>query len=384
MSKLDTKLVHLGRVSATESLAVNPPLVRGSTTVFPNLSAFKASYQGTAFETPRYGRSGTSTTFEFQSMVAAISNTESCIATSCGLSACAAVLSAYAKDGAHIVVQNDVYGPTRSLVEKELKGDGVKVSFFASVQELQNLVNEQTKLIFIEIPTSLSMKMLDVAAIVNIAKQYDITVACDATWGTPMFFDAHGLGINIAIHAATKYINGHSDVMLGVITGRYSDLELTRRWCERHGAYAAPDSCWMALRGLRTLSVRMKRHEENALYVANWLQQQPQVKRVMFPALPSDPGYALFKAQFCGAAGPFTVELRSCNEAQYENFINALQLFGLGTSWGGFESLIMPAIAHHLRSQATLPDEGRLVRLHIGLEDKEELCADLHQAFFNL
>jgi cystathionine beta-lyase len=384
MSQIETQLVHLGRKSADEAFSVNPPLVRASTTVFPNLSTFKASYQGTTFETPRYGRSGTSTTFEFQSAMASICHTESCIATSCGLSACAAVLSAYVQQGSHILIQNDVYGPTRALAVNELIKLGTKIDFFENESDLQALINKRTTLIFIEIPTSLTMKMLDVAAIVSIAKQYDIPVACDSTWGTPLFFDAHGLGINISIHAATKYINGHSDVMLGVITGCYQDLEMTRHWCERYGIHAAPDACWMALRGLRTLSVRMERHEKNALHIAHWLNEQPQVKDIAFPALPSNSQYTLWKKQFSGAAGPFTIELQPCNESQYESFINSLKLFSLGTSWGGFESLIMPAVPHHLRSISELPNEGRMVRLHIGLEDKADLCADLAQAFTKL
>ena len=384
MNHIDTQLVHLGRKSADEAFSVNPPLVRASTTVFPDLNTFKASYQGTTFETPRYGRSGTNTTFEFQSAMASICNTESCIATSCGLSACAAVLSTYANKDAHILIQNDIYGPTRSLAENELVKSGTKIEFFDNENDLQYLINEHTSLIFIEIPTSLTMKMLDVRAIVKISEKYDIPVACDSTWGTPIFFDAHRLGINISIHAATKYINGHSDVMLGVITGKYQDLEMTRNWCERYGVHAAPDCCWLALRGLRSLSVRMKRHEENSLHIANWLNEQPQVKSIAFPALPSNSQYALWKKQFSGAAGPFTIELQSCNESQYEHFINSLTLFGLGTSWGGFESLIMPAIQHHLRSVSELSNKGRMVRLHIGLEDKNDLCADLEQAFMRL
>jgi cystathionine beta-lyase len=355
--------------------------VRASTTVFPNLSAFKASYQGTTFETPRYGRSGTSTTFEFHSTLASICHTESCIATSCGLSACAAVLSAYAKKDTHILIQHDVYGPTRTMAEQELVKLGAQIDFFDNENDLPFLINEQTCLIFIEIPTSLTLKMVDVRAIAKIAEQCDIPVACDSTWGTPIFFDAHELGVNISIHAATKYINGHSDVMLGAITGSYQALEMTRNWCERFGIHAAPDACWMALRGLRTLSVRMERHEKNALHIANWLNEQPQVKSIAFPALPSNTQHALWKKQFSGAAGPFTIELASCDEFQYENFINSLTLFALGTSWGGFESLIMPAIPHHLRSMSELANEGRMVRFHIGLEDKNDLCADLAQAF---
>ncbi|WP_044833939.1 trans-sulfuration enzyme family protein [Thalassomonas actiniarum] len=380
MTHINSKLVHLGRNSARQSLAVNPPLVRASTTVFPTLAAFKSSYQGVSFETPRYGRSGTSTAFELQTAMASICNTQSCIATSCGLSACAAVLSAYAEPGSHLLIQKEVYGPTRAVAENELRRIKADIEYFDSADELPHLIKPQTSLIFLEVPTSLSMKMLDIRAVTTIAQKHKIPVACDSTWGTPYFFDAHDLGINISIHAATKYINGHSDILLGLITGTYEDLAKTRHWCERFGSHAAPDACWMTLRGLRTLSVRMERHQENALHVASYLQVQPQIKNVLFPALASDPGHQLWQQQFSGAAGPFSIELQPCSESAYEKFFDSLNLFALGTSWGGFESLVMPAIAHHLRSKQTLADEGRMVRLHIGLEDKDELCADLHQA----
>jgi len=380
MSHINTALIHQGRESATKSLSVNPPLVRASTTVFSDLSAFKASYSGKTFETARYGRTGTSTTFDFQSAMAAISHTESCIATSCGLSACTAVISAFASSKKKIILQRNIYGPVTTFAENELKKRGVHIEYFESTQELERIITPNTTLIFIEIPTSLTMKLLDVSAVANIASKHSIPLACDATWGTPLFFDAHQLGINITIHAVTKYINGHSDVMLGAITGTYAALEKVRIFSERHGNFAAPDSCWLALRGLRTLSVRLARHQENSLFVANFLQNQLQVKDVFFPALPTSPYYDLWRKQFSGAAGPFTIELVSCSEVQFENFINSLELFSLGTSWGGFESLVMPAIAHDLRGKYVLPNDNRLVRLHIGLEDKLDLCDDLANA----
>ena len=381
---IDTKITHAGRESAKLSLAVNPPLVRASTTVFATLAAFKGSYNGTTFETARYGRSGTSTNFELQAAAALICNTQSAIATSCGLSACAAVLGAYAEPNGHILIQSGVYGPTRALAENELRRLNVDIEYFSSAEQLSNLLKSHTSLIFLEVPSSLSMQMLDVRKVCVIAKAHNIPVACDSTWGTPLFFDAHGLGVNLSIHAATKFINGHSDTMLGLITGTYKDLQRARNWCEHYGSHAAPDACWLTLRGLRTLSVRMQRHQKNAMHVAQWLQQQPQIKNVLFPALASDPGHALWKKQFSGAAGPFTVELQACAESSYENCINAFKLFGLGTSWGGFESLVMPAIPHYLRSATKLPDQGRMLRLHIGLENPEDLCADLQCALKQL
>ncbi len=377
---VETALAHLGRCSGVASNSVNPPLVRASTTVFQTLEAFKDSYKGIVFESPRYGRSGTSTNFELQSAMAQLCRAQTCIAMPSGLSAIAAVLGAHARTGGRLLVQQGVYGPTQALCDIVPAPMQCRVDYFDSPQSLACKLAPDTALIFIEVPTSLTMRMIDVEAVCAIAADRKIPVACDATWGTPIFFDAHGLGVSIAIHAATKYINGHSDVMLGLVTGSYEALASTRAWCDRQGSHVSADACWLALRGVRTLHLRMQRHFASAMAVASWLEQHPQVERVFFPALPSDPGHALWLRQFSGAPGPFTIELKPCSEAAFERFINALQLFGLGTSWGGYESLVMPAIAHHLRALPVQPDAGRLVRFHIGLEAPGDLCRDIDAA----
>jgi cystathionine beta-lyase len=378
--ELDTVLAHLGRRSSAISNSVNPPLVRASTTVFPTLAEYKEAYKGVVFEVPRYGRSGTSTNFELQTAMAYLCQAETCIALPSGLSAIATVLGAHAQVGGEILVQKDVYGPTQVFCEKVLQPLQCRVDYFDSPQTLSQKLTENTSLIFIEVPTSFTMRMVDVATICAIAAKRKIPVACDSTWGTPIFFNAHGLGISISIHAATKYINGHSDVVLGLVTGSYEALHATRAWCERNGTHVSADSCWLTLRGMRTLHLRMQRHAASAIEVATWLETQAEIKQVFFPALPSDPGHALWKKQFTGAPGPFTVELQSCNEAAFEKFMNALQLFSLGTSWGGYESLVIPAVMHHWRALPTQPDEGRLVRFHIGLEAPADLCKDIGAA----
>lgn len=379
-----TFLVHSGRQTARAAQAINPPLVRASTVVFDTLAAYKHAHHQTVFDSPRYGRSGTSTTFELQRCMAALSGAETCLATASGLAAIVAVLSAHAGPGRHLLLNQGVYGPTRIFCDQELVPQGTTVEYFPEGADIAPYLRDNTSLVYIETPASLTMEMLDVRAVCAAARQRHIPVAVDATWGTPVFFDAHALGVHIAIHSATKYINGHSDLMLGLITGSHADLASTRRFCDRSGAHAAPDVCWLALRGLRTLAVRLERHQQTALATAQWLQEQPQVRRVLFPALPSDPGHALWRAQFSGAAGPFTFELAPCGEAAFAAFIDALALFGLGTSWGGYESLVLPAVPYDQRHLATLPDEGRLVRLHVGLEDARDLRADLAQALSGL
>lgn len=376
----DTLLIHAGRQSAAAAHSVNPPLVRTSTTVFESLAAYKQAQREQVFDAPRYGRSGTSTTFELQRAMAELAHTESCIATSCGLSAITAVLSAHAGPGRHILLSEGIYGPTRAFCINELAAAGTVIEVLPHGADASPFLRSETSLVFIETPASLSMEMLDVRAICAAARERGIPVACDATWGTPLFFDAHGLGVDISIHAATKFINGHSDLLLGLITGTVDALAKARAYCDRSGTHAAPDNCWLTLRGLRTLAVRLERHQRSALMVAKWLQQQAVVRRVLFPALESDPGHGLWASQFTGAAGPFTMELAPCSEPAFARFIDTLSLFSLGTSWGGFESLVMPAVPHHLRALAGADDAPRLVRLHIGLEDADELCADLAKA----
>ncbi|MES2888384.1 MAG: PLP-dependent aspartate aminotransferase family protein [Pseudomonadota bacterium] len=375
-----TLLIQAGRATAPAAQSVSPPLVRTSTVVFPTLADYKAAHHQRVFDSARYGRSGTPTTFELQRAMAQLAGTETCLALASGLAAVVAVLSAHAGPGKHLLVSEGVYGPTRSFCEQDLCAAGTIVEFFAHGADIAPLLRENTSLVYLEAPASLTMEMLDVRAISTAARQQGVPVAADATWGTPLFFDAHGLGVHIAIHSATKFINGHSDVMLGLVTGTHDDLASTRRHCDRHGAHAAPDVCWLTLRGLRTLALRLQRHEQTALTVAHWLQAQPTVKRVLFPALACDPGHALWRAQFTGAAGPFSFELVPCSEPAFAAFIDALQFFSLGTSWGGFESLVLPAVPYSLRHLDVLPDAGRLVRLHVGLENPADLMADLEQA----
>ncbi|MEU6739615.1 trans-sulfuration enzyme family protein [Streptosporangium sandarakinum] len=376
----ETLLVHAARQAATAAHSVSLPLVRTSTTVFDSFDAYKKAQSGLVFDGPRYGRSGTSTTFELQRAMARFANTETCIATSSGLAAITAVLAAHAGPGRHILVSAGVYGPTRVFCDKELVPSGTDVEYFAHDADVSSLLRDTTSLVFVETPASLTMEMWDVPAVCAAAHDRGVPVACDSTWGTPIFFDAHALGIDISIHAATKFINGHSDLLLGLITGTLDVLACVRAYCDRSGTHAAPDTCWLTLRGLRTLAVRMERHQRSALTVAQWLQSQPGVQRVLFPALDADPGYELWRSQFSGAAGPFTIELAPCGEDAFTRFIDHLSLFSLGTSWGGFESLVMPAVPHHLRALAAPADAPRLVRLHIGLESPRDLCDDLAAA----
>jgi len=359
---------------------VNPPIARASTIVFPTLDDYKASYKPAAFEALRYGRTGTHTHFDLQDMMRTLEGAEACLLAPSGLSGIAAVFHAYAKSGAHMLVAEGVYGPTRELCETVLRPMDVQVEFFSAGIDISPLIRENTTLVFIETPASLTMEMLDTRAICAAAHRRNVAVAADNSWGTPLYFRALDLGIDISIHAATKYIIGHSDGMLGTVCGSRVALEPVRAWMARTGVCVNPDGVSLALRGLRTLSVRLERHQCNAMRVASWLTTHPSVVRVLYPALESDPGHALWRRDFSGACGLFSFELVPCTEERFAAFVDSLSLFGIGTSWGGFESLVMPAIPHRLRGLPRQPDEGRLVRLHIGLEDPEDLIDDLAQA----
>ena len=380
MTRFDTKLAHLGRTSAHREQVVNPPLVRASTTLFETLEDMREAREGTAYETHRYGIYGTTTTFELQTAMAELSEAESCLATPSGLMAITAVLGAHGRPGTRVLIEEGVYQPARAFADDELSRN-CEVAYFRTVEELEALLDERTSLVFIEVPTSLTMRMIDIRAVAALTRRAGVQLACDSTWGTPLFFDAHALGVDISIHAATKYIGGHSDIMLGLTTGSYEALAPTRDWCLHYGVTAAPDVCRLGLRGLRTLAVRMERHQASALTIGRWLATQPQVERVLYPALPSDPGHQLWKAQFSGAPGLLTIELRACGGAAYAGFIESLELFGLGASWGGFESLVLPAgRSSPGRDHGEHREHGRLVRLHIGLEDPQDLMADLEGA----
>ena len=225
-----------------------------------------------------------------------------------------AVLGAHSGPNKHILVSKGVYGPAKAFCDKELTKSGTIISYFNSDDNIKEHIRSETSLIYIEVPASITMEMFDIKRICSEAHKHGIPVACDSTWGTPIFFKPHELGIDISIHAATKYINGHSDVMLGLITGSKEMLSSVRNWCDKYGSHASPDACWLALRGLRTLSVRMFQHQSSTLEVAKWLRDHVAIKKVIYPPLFTGRDYKLWKEQFSGCAGPFTIELIPCNE----------------------------------------------------------------------
>jgi cystathionine beta-lyase len=300
-----------------------------------------------------------------------------------GLAAIAAALAAFARTGAHILVSDSCYGPTRNFCERRLRPFGVDIEYYDPLlgAGISRLIKPNTTAIYCETPGSLTFEMQDIPAIAAAAHAKKIPVLADNTWGTPLFYPAFERGVDVSIHAATKYIAGHSDTMMGVVTTNEQYWLPVRKAVADYGYCVSPDDCYLALRGLRTIGVRMRHQQQSALKVAHWLQSLPDVARVLYPALESDPGHAIWKRDFSGAASLFGVILKPRSDAAVAALIDALELFGIGSSWGGFESLAIRADVRKLRTATQWNPGGPLLRLHIGLEDPDDLIADLEQAF---
>lgn len=377
---IGSRLANIGRPHGAGITSVNPPLVRASTFVFNSLAEFETASK-TPFDVPFYGRVGTPTTFAFEEAMADLEGGHRSIATSSGVAAIGAVLLAFLDRGDHLLVVDTVYEPVRRFCSRMLARMGIETTFYdpAIGAGIADLIRPETKLIYLESPGSGTFEVQDVAAIVGVARQAGLRTAIDNTWATPLFFRPLEHGIDVSIHAATKYIVGHSDAMLGVITTNAETYDAVRRSAQDLGACAGIEECNLGLRGLRTLEVRMKRHEASGLALAHWLVEQPQIARVLHPALESCPGHAFWKRDFDGAAGLFSVELASRDPDAKRAFIDALTMFRIGFSWGGYESLVLP-MHPESRSLERWQELGPVVRLQIGLEDPADLRADLEPA----
>jgi cysteine-S-conjugate beta-lyase len=383
--KTATYLAQAGRVLDTNGASVNPPVVRASTFVFDTLDAFHHAGQK-PFDTPFYGRVGTPVTLAFEEAVAKLENGYRAIATSSGVAAITGVFLAFLNQGDHVLVPDTVYDPARRLCTRMLSRMGIETTFYDPTigAEIERLLKPNTRFIYMESPGSGTFEVQDVPAIVAVAKKHDIRTAIDSTWGTPLYFKPMDMGVDASIHAATKYIVGHSDAMLGVVTTTEKSFPVIRAALQDTGACAGSEEANLGLRGLRTLDVRLARHQDNALKVARFLESRPEVSRVFFPALPSAQGYDLWTRDFSGACGLFSLELKPLAEGLDAGaFTDALHHFKIGFSWGGFESLVLPAHPEK-RTVRVWDGQGPIIRLHIGLEDADDLIADLGRALDGL
>lgn len=380
--KPDTIAAHAGRDPQRFSGLVNTPVFRGSTVLFPNVESYERR-DPDDYKVMRYGIYGTPTTFALEEAVAKLEGGHAAVALPSGLAAIVAALAAFVKAGDHILVSDSVYQPTRNFCERRLRTLGVETEYYDPLigAGIASLIRANTTVVFCEAPGSLSFEMQDIPAIAAAAHARGVPVVADNTWGTPYFFRSFEHGVDVSIHAGTKYISGHSDVMMGLIVTNEQCWLKVRRAVADYGYCVSPDDCYLALRGLRTIGARMRLQQQSALEVARWLQARPEVGRVLYPALEGDPGHAIWKRDFSGAASLFGVILKPASERAVVALIDALTLFGIGSSWGGFESLAIRADPGKIRTATSWNPGGPLLRLHIGLEDPADLIADLEQGF---
>lgn len=379
MTRKDTKLVEGGRKPAEQFGAVNTPVYRASTILFPDVEALRSESQPYT-----YGRRATPTTRALEEAICELEGGARALLTPSGLSACTISILAVCGAGDHLLITDSAYGPTRHFCKTALKRLGVEATFFdpCAGAAIAKEFRPNTKCVFLESPGSQTFEVQDVPAIAKAAHERNIAVILDNTWATPFYFDAFGKGADISVLAVTKYIGGHADVNVGSITANAAHKERIEQTHDAIGITISGDEAFLALRGLRTLSVRLKRHQETALALARWLQSREEVARVLYPALQDDPGYAIWKRDFEGATGLFGVVLKPCSDQALAAMVDGLKLFGIGYSWGGYESLILPA--RFSREHKTFKAEGPLLRIHAGLEDVDDLKADLEAGFERL
>lgn len=371
-----TKAVHCGRMTREHFGTVNTPVYRTSTILQPDLETLesgKAPYV--------YGRRGTPTSRSFEDAINELEGGAGTVVVPSGLAAVTLAFLSVCKSGDHALVTDSCYGPTRNFCERVLRRYGVEATYYepAIGAGIADLIRDNTSAVFCEAPGSLTFEMQDISAIAAAAHARGASVLMDNTWATPLLFQPLSHGVDLSIQAVTKYIGGHADVMMGYVAANETHKDRLRQTHGDLGQFSSGDDCFLALRGLRTLPVRLPQHAATAMALAEWLQSRPEVVRVLYPALVDDPGHALWKRDFRGACGLFGVVLRAEYKGRLAPLMDGLELFGMGWSWGGFESLIVPAHIH--RTAKPFKTDGPVIRIHAGLEDKDDLIADLERGF---
>jgi cystathionine beta-lyase len=376
----ETRLVTAGRDTKAQKGFVNPPVVHGSTVLYPtaeDLHAHRAEFT--------YGRHGTPTTRALQETLMALEGPQCAgvgIAPS-GLAAISTTLLAVLKAGDHLLVCDNVYRPSRNFCNGVLARYGVETTYFDPLigGAIEKLFKANTRAVLVEAPGSQSFEMPDIPAIAGAAHARGALVIDDNTWATPLFHRSLDCGVDISIQAATKYIGGHSDIMFGTISANAKTWPTIAENIRLLGVCAGPDDVFLALRGMRTLAVRLNQHYRSGLEMARWLATRPEVIRVLHPALESDPGHAIWKRDFTGASGLFSIVLKPAPQKAVDALLDTLKLFGMGYSWGGFESLVIPFDCDGYRTATRWAPGGPTLRLHIGLENVDDLKADLERGF---
>ncbi|MGC5780079.1 cystathionine beta-lyase [Methylobacterium sp. NFXW15] len=376
-----TRLVHAGRDPSEQHGFVNTPIYRGSTVLFPtydDIQNRRGRYT--------YGTHGTPTSDALCDAWSEIAGAAGTVATPSGLAALSIGLMAALSAGDHLLVSDSAYRPTRIFCDEVLKRFGVETTYYDPLvgAGIADLMRETTKAVLVEAPGSLTFEMQDIPAIAEVAHARGACVIMDNTWATPLLFPPHEKGVDIAIEAGTKYLSGGSDLLLGLTSANAKYWPQLNRTYHQFSVCAGPEDMFLAMRGLRTMGLRLREHEKQGLDMARWLQARPEVLRVLHPALPEDPGHAIWKRDFTGASGLFSIVLKPVPEAALAAFLDGLELFGMGFSWGGFESLCIPFDCTPFRTATRWEPGGPTLRFHIGLEDTADLKADLDAGFVRL
>ena len=379
--RLRTRLVHSGHDVDTSRGFVNVPAFRGSTVLYPDAASLKSINQRYT-----YGTHGTPTTDALASAWSELAGAAGTAMTPSGLAAIAMALQTALKAGDHLLMTDSAYFPARRFAERVLRPLGVETTYYDPTigAGVGALIRENTRAILTEAPGSQSLEMQDIPAIAEAAHARDVCVIMDNTWATPIFFPTHARGVDLAIEAGTKYLSGHSDLLLGLISANEKWWPRLKAYVDLYAIPPGPEDCFLALRGLRTMELRLKEVERQALTLARWLETREEVLRVIHPALANHPGHEIWKRDFLGSSGLFSVVLKPVPDAAVAAFLDGLQLFGLGYSWGGYESLVIPFDCSTYRTATRWAPGGPAIRLQIGLEDLEDLKADLEQGFARL
>jgi len=380
-----TAVSHLGRDPKRWLGAVNTPVFRASTIVFPTTAEYYAAIAG-EHEGLIYGLHGLPTVTDFERAIAELEGGYAALAVPSGLTATTLPLLALTKPGDHVLVTDAVYGPTRRFCELHLRRLGVTVEYYDPLigAGIAALLRDNTTVVFTESPGSLTFEVQDIPAIAAAAHARNALVVLDNSWATPLYFRAFDHGVDVSVHAATKYIGGHSDVLLGLIVGNAAVYpRLHRLWTDM-GVTASSDDCFLGLRGLRTLGVRMAHQQASGLRIAQWLRERPEVKEVLHPGLPGARGHDLWKRDFTGASALFGVILHPVAPERIAAMLDGFELFSMGFSWGGFESLVIPTHPERTRTATPWNAGGPCLRFAIGLEDPDDLMADLVEGFKRL
>jgi cystathionine beta-lyase len=376
-----TLLVHAGRAPSEQHGFVNTPIYRGSTVLFETMDDL-LHHRGRY----TYGTRGTPTTEALEAAWTELAGAAGTVLAPSGLAAVSLALMSCLKAGDHLLVTDSVYRPTREFCNRMLARFGADTTYYDPLigREIESLFRPNTAAVLTEAPGSQSFEMQDIPAIAEVAHRRGAVVLMDNTWATPLLFPAHERGADIVIEAGTKYLSGGSDLLLGLVSANERCFKSLRATYDAFAMCPGPEDVFLGLRGLRTMALRLREHEKQALAMARWLEARPEVARVLHPALESDPGHAIWKRDFKGASGLFSVILKPCSDQALAAMLDGLELFGMGFSWGGFESLVIPFDCGTYRTATEWKPGGRSLRFHIGLEDLDDLKDDLESGFARL